>query len=569
MIQPAPFSYIHIVGTFLMKQKSEDSVLSALSERIIREHWDFYPTSGSRIGLHEYDGRLPDLSPGQISRRQREIRSDLQEIQGLDTASYDSVDLLSFHLLKMLMEREQFTFEEMRPLENNPMRQVGFLNMGNYLRRNYAPFEDRLRSATAALNQVPNFLHTLDDALRDDLSPHVVDMSVESYSGMAHFYRNDLAAFAHATGDKEIAGQFAVALDNAANAMDNFVERLKTRARGEDNSFAIGSRLYYGMLATGEGLELSLDRIASVGQSNLQQNLASLKEVAASISPDKSIREIVADISRIHPSADSLISETQNMLEDIRSALTDHDVVSLPSEDRCQVTETPTYMRYAFAAMDGAGALETQATESFYYVTPVEDHWTAIQAEEWLSKFDYNTLKIISIHEVYPGHFVHNLHNRYGKTLPLINRAAASYAFSEGWAHYAEQMMLETNYGHGQPALLLTQLLEALVRNCRYICSIGMHTGDMTVDQATQFFMENSFMAEHPARREALRGTFDPGYLNYTLGKLMILKLREDFRREQNRGFSLRNFHDQLLSYGAPPLPLLREAMLDDSGTPL
>ena len=223
-------------------------------------------------------------------------------------------------------------------------------------------------------------------------------------------------------------------------------------------------------------------------------------------------------------------------------------------------------MRYAFAAMDTAGPLETKATESFYYVTPVDDSWNYRQKEEWLSNFNYDTLKIISIHEVYPGHFIHHLHNRYGEKLPLVNRVATAYSFTEGWAHYAEQMMLETQYGDLQPRLLLTQLLEALVRNCRYMCSLQMHTGGMTLDEATQFFMVNAFMSELPARREALRGTFDPGYLNYTLGKLMILKLREDFKKEQRNAYSLKRFHDRLLSFGGPAIPLLRPALLEQPG---
>ncbi|MEE3167055.1 MAG: DUF885 family protein, partial [Chloroflexota bacterium] len=251
---------------------------------------------------------------------------------------------------------------------------------------------------------------------------------------------------------------------------------------------------------------------------------------------------------------------------DIRQSLIDFDVITVPSEDRCQVIETPTYMRYAFAAMDSAGALETRATESFYYVTPVEDDWTNKQAEEWLSNFNYDTLKIISVHEVYPGHFVHHLHNRYGRELPLVNRVATAYSFTEGWAHYTEQMILETGYGEGQPKLLLTQLLESLVRNCRYMCSLRMHTEGMTLDEATKFFMENAYMAELPARREALRGTFDPGYLNYTLGKLMILKLREDYQREQGGAYNLKEFHDRLLSFGGPALPLLRPILLMNPG---
>ena len=548
---------------------SSGSNLEQLSERLIGEHWNFYPTAGSRIGRHEFDGSLPDLTPGSISRRKREIRRGLSDVQSMESAPLSYEEQLSRRMLELFLRRELFTFEELRPLENNPMRQAGFLNVGNYVRRDYAPLEDRLRAATSALKQVPEFLNTLDAALRDDLSRHIVDMSVESYGGMAQFYRNELASFANKVDDKEIAADFASSIAEAAAALDGFVEKLKHRARAADNGFAIGSNLYSKMLATGEGLDLPLERVASIGQANLEENLARLREVAASIAPDKSVQQIVDDISRTHPTAQGLIPDTRELLEDIRRALVDHDIISLPSEDRCQVIETPTYMRYAFAAMDSAGALETEATESFYYVTPVEDHWTPEQAEEWLSKFDYNTLRIISIHEVFPGHFVHHLHNRYGRPLPLVNRVATSYAFTEGWAHYTEQMMLETDYGADRPELLLTQLLEALVRNCRYVCSVAMHTGDMTVDDATKFFMDNAFMSEYPSQREALRGTFDPGYLNYTLGKLMILKLRDDYRRERNGDYSLRGFHDRLLSYGAPPLPLLRKVMLSGDSAPL
>ena len=549
--------------------QNSSSAFVQLSERIIGEHWDFYPTAGSRIGRHEFDGGLPDLNPTSVNRRKSDIKRGLSELQALSTEPLSHDEVLSRRMLELFLRRELFTFEEMRPLENNPMRQAGFLNVGNYVRRDYAPLEDRLRAATSALTQVPDFLRTLDAALRDDLSRHIVDMSVESYGGMAQFYRNDLSSFAGKVKDNEIAADFTASIESAATALDEFVEKLRLRSRAQDNDFAIGDNLYSRMLATGEGLDLPLAQVSSVGQANLEENLARIREVAASIAPHKSVQQIVDHISRSHPTAQGLIPDTRELLEDIRQALVDHDIISLPSEDRCQVVETPAYMRYAFAAMDSAGALETQATESFYYVTPVEEHWTAEQAEEWLSKFDYNTLRIISIHEVYPGHFVHHLHNRYGRPLPLVNRVATSYAFTEGWAHYTEQMMLETEYGTGRPEMLLTQLLEALVRNCRYMCSVAMHTGEMTVDEATKFFMDNAFMAEYPSRREALRGTFDPGYLNYTLGKLMILKLREDFRLEHAGDYSLKGFHDRLLSYGAPPLPLLREVLLSGGGTPL
>ena len=359
-----------------MAQDTSTSGLDALAERLIKEHWDFYPTAGSRIGRHEYDGRLPDLAPSQVSRREQEILRGAAELKALDPSTLDPDGQLSYRMLELFLDRELFTFEEMRPLENNPMRQAGFLNMGGYVRRDYAPLEDRLRTATAALRQVPDFLDTVDAALREDLSRHMVDMSVESYEGMAHFYRTDLAAFASAVDDREISAAFSGALDAAAAALDGFVEKLKSRARGGDGDFAIGSKLYSRMLATGEALDLPLERIVAVGQANLDENLSRIREVAASIDRGKTVREIVDENSLHHPSADSLIPDTREMLEDIRQSLSDYDIISLPSEDRCQVVETPAYMRYAFAAMDSAGALETKATESFYYVTPVEEHWT-------------------------------------------------------------------------------------------------------------------------------------------------------------------------------------------------
>ena len=549
-----------------MAQQKMDTAFQELSQRLIKEHWDFYPTAGSRIGRHEYDGQLPDLSPSQNKRREEELRRGLSELRALGINGLNETGRLSYRIMELFLRRELFIFNDLKPLENNPMRHTGYLNVSGYIRRDYAPLEDRIRSATSAMKQAPDFLEVLDQALSNRISSHVVDMSVESYSGMARFYRVDLADAATSVTDPEIVTKFNQARETAAVALDSFVERLKSRGASGPDGFAIGTKLYSGMLATGEGLDAPLSRIAAIGQANLEDNLARIKELAQSIAPGRSVSEIVEEIGRNHPQAQQLIPETRGMLEDIRQSLIDFDVITVPSEDRCQVIETPTYMRYAFAAMDSAGALETRATESFYYVTPVEDDWTDKQAEEWLSNFNYDTLKIISVHEVYPGHFVHHLHNRYGRELPLVNRVATAYSFTEGWAHYTEQMILETGYGEGQPKLLLTQLLEALVRNCRYMCSLRMHTEKMTLDEATKFFMENAYMAELPARREALRGTFDPGYLNYTLGKLMILKLREDYQREQGGAYNLKEFHDRLLSFGGPALPLLRPALLMSPG---
>ena len=553
------------------------TAVDTLAERAIREHWDFVPTAGSRIGRHEYDGRLPEFSTGRVRRRVEQLHQTLAQLSALPAGSGDRgssdrdarMDRLSSRLLELFLRRELFNLEEMRTLENNPQRQVGYIGVGSYVQRDYAPLPDRLRSATSVLRQVPDFLATLDSLTDRELGEPVLDAAVRAYRGMASFYRTGLsdAAAECAAIAPDVAQEFNGARETAAQAVDGFADRLQARAARPE--FAIGSQLYQRMLSVGEAVSTPLSDVLSIGQANLEQNLRRLDEAAAMVAPGKSVREAVALVSATHPTAEGLIPETQDMLEDIRQALIDHDIISLPSQERCQVTETPSYMRYAFAAMDSPGGLEEVATEAFYYVTPVEPDWTPRQQEEWLSNFNYHTLKVISIHEVYPGHYVHNLHNRHGHAqrggdLPLINRVATSYAFTEGWAHYTEEMMLETEYGRDNPALWLTQLLEALVRNCRYLCSLGMHTQGMTPDEATRFFQDHAYMEEHPARQEALRGTFDPGYLNYTLGKLMLLKLRQDWRRQEGSAYTLRRFHDAALGWGAPPVPMLRAAMLDD-----
>ena len=557
-----------------------NQAVDALAERAIREHWEFVPTAGSRIGRHEYDGRLTDFTSGRVARRIEELHRSLGQLSALPRSDGsiadddERMDRLSRSLLEMFLRRELFSLEEMQTLHNNPQRQVGYIGVGSYVQRDYAPLPERLRSATAILRQVPDFLATLDGLTEPELGEPVRDMAVEAYRGMASFYNTGLAdASAQCAAiAPDVAAEFDAARKTAGAAVIDFAQRLQDRKIRPE--FAIGRDLYRRMLEVGEGVNTPLLDVLSIGQANLEQNLRRLDEAAARFlsqigASGQSVREAVAQVAANHPAADALIPETRDMLEDIRQALIDHDIITVPSEERCQVTETPSYMRYAFAAMDSPGGLEEVATEAFYYVTPVEPDWTPRQQEEWLTNFNYHTLKIISVHEVYPGHYVHNLHNRHGGGLPLINRVATSYAFTEGWAHYTEEMMLETEYGRDDPALWLTQLLEALVRNCRYLCSLGMHTQGMTVDEATQFFQAHAYMEEHPARREALRGTFDPGYLNYTLGKLMLLKLRQDWRRQEGPAYSLRRFHDATLSWGAPPVPLLRQAMLNEPDGPI
>ena len=553
------------------------AALNTLTQRAIQEHWDFLPTAGSRIGLHEYDGRLPDFSAARIRRRVEQLNQSLAQLSALPADDPDSLDAngdartaqLDRRLLELFLRRELFNLEEMRTLENNPQRQVGYIGVGSYVQRDYAPLPDRLRSAAAALRQVPDFLTTLNNLTEPELGEPVRDMAVRAYRGMASFYETGLADAAAqcAVAAPDVAAEFNAARASASVAASEFADRLQARSIRPE--FAIGSQPVPTDAVGGRGrghapLRRALHRAGQPGTESAPAGRGGGAGRSGKIRPrgrghgqrQPSYRREpdtgnARDAGR-HPPGPH---RPRHHWPAFRGTLPGHR----NAPPTC-ATPSPPWTPPA--------AWKQVATEAFYYVTPVEPDWTPRQQEEWLSNFNYHTLKVISIHEVYPGHYVHNLHNRYGHTqhgreLSPINRVATSYAFTEGWAHYTEEMMLETDYGRDNPALWLTQLLEALVRNCRYLCSLGMHTQNMTLDEASRFFQSHAYMEEHPAYQEAIRGTFDPGYLNYTLGKLMLLKLRQDWRRQEGPTYTLRRFHDAALSWGAPPVPLLRAAMLN------
>jgi uncharacterized protein (DUF885 family) len=293
-------------------------------------------------------------------------------------------------------------------------------------------------------------------------------------------------------------------------------------------------------------------------------------EAAKKIDSGKKPIEVFKEIQKDHPTADGLIPDTRKGLEAIRQFVVEHRIITIPSPVRAKVEETPQYLRAtSFASMDTPGPFERKATEAYYYVTPVEADWTPKQKDEWLTAFNYYTTDIVTIHEAYPGHYVQFLCLNASPATKL-EKIFGGYAFIEGWAHYSEQMLVDEGFGANAADPLktakyrLAQADEALLRLCRWCVSIKTHCEGMSLDDATKFFEDNCYYEHKPAYQEALRGTFDPGYLFYTVGKLEILKLRRDWQKQEGANFSLQKFHDELLRHGAPPIRLLREVMLKD-----
>ncbi len=539
-------------------------------QRFLQEYVDAflttYPPYASYLGLHEYDGQLVDYSPDAIDARVRALGEFERQGAAIDRAALTAQERLDVALIGRSLKNERFEWTGLRDHERNPLAYNVLLDVTHYIKRNYAPLPDRVRALVAHLDGIPRVLSQAREHLGDRPIPRpFIETALEVYRGYVTFYEESLPAALNGLSDRALFDTFLRSNGAAADAAREFLAWLEDAAgaRATDD-FAIGESLYGQMLATGELVDLPLDRLVKIGQEELRANAQAVKDAAGQIDRRKTPAELMKDLSQEHPSAGELLESTREMLEGLRAFLVERDIVTIPSEVRPIVEETPPFARWAFAMMDTAGPFEEVATESFYYVTPPEASWPPQQVEEWLSKFDRHTLKATSIHEAYPGHYVHFLHVRSGAPSAAA-RIFMSYSFIEGWAHYCEEMMRDEGVDPS-PKFRLAQLAEALVRNVRYLVAIEMHRGAMTLEEATKMFMQHAFMEELPARKEAVRGTFDPGYLNYTLGKLMMRKLRADLRAEQGAGFTLRRFHDGLISLGAPPLPLARQALLRQPG---
>jgi hypothetical protein len=534
-----------------------------LAHGFIADYLEFYPSYGSALGLHLYDGRAGEMAPPVIDAWLRALASWQRRFAALEPALRTGQAAHDAALIEHVIGEERFKWEVRRQHERDPIWWSDAFEVTRYLKRGYAPLDERLRAMAAQLEELPRVVDEMRLHLRAPLATPLVETGLEVFGGYRSFFERDLAAAAAGATDAALRARLDAARTGAIAALGDALGFLEeARARATD-SFAIGEDVYAGMLRSGEMLDVPLGRLLEIGEAELARLTDDVRATAARIDARANPREVMARLGHHHPTEERLIDETRAMLDDLRHFLIDRDIVSVPQDARPLVEETPPFARWAFAMMDTSGPFEEAAPESYYYVTPPETHWTAQQREEWLTKFDYATLKVVSIHEAYPGHFIHYF-SGVKDARSMAAKVFGAYTFSEGWAHYVEEMMLDAGVDT-TPQFRLAYLGEALVRQVRYLAAIRMHTHGMTVDEAARLFQERAFMEAVPARKEAVRGTFDPGYLSYTLGKYMMRKLRDDVRADRGAAFSLREFHDQVIRLGAPPLPLARRALLGDA----
>lgn len=548
----------------------QDATYRTLSDAYLRGYFRMNPESAVSAGLHEYDGRV-----GPSDRVADELEHSAN-LKALDTFSAMDPLLLSEpvdfsrRVLINEIQKQIFSHDVRRSRYRNPMSYTGFVDPNIYIKRNYAPLSQRLAAINRSLAEMPRVLNDARLNLEEVLPRTFVEAAIQNGEGAAEFIEQDLPVAVAGAEDPAALDQFKRVSAIAARSMRDYVEWLKSeRLPTADDNFAIGREAFVRMLRDAEMINESPDAILERATALLAEQQQQFNDAAARIDPNRPALEVFADIKKDHPTARSLLPETRKHLDDIHAFVVARRIITIPTDVRVKVEETPKSQRFgSFASMDTPGPFEKTATEAYYYVTPVEPEWDEKRADEWLTSFNYWTTDVVSIHEAYPGHYVQFLRVN-ASSVDCVQKVFGSYAFSEGWAHYSEQMMLEEGFGKEQGELAhakyqLAQADEALLRICRLICAIRIHTQGMTVDQATQFFMDNCHYERATAKAEAERGTFDPGYGFYTLGKRQMLKLRDDWKRQEGPGFSLLRFHDEVTNHGAPPIRMLREKMLKD-----
>ena len=533
--------------------------------------WD--PNQATYAGIHDFDDRLADFSAEAFARRASALKRLGDRLAVLRGKSLPAADAIDAEVLDRAIRAELLEIETVRDWKRNPVVYLGkpAEAIDLLMKRSFAPPADRLQLIIGRLKAAPALLGELRKNVANP-PREFADLGLIVAKGSVSFFKSDLAVWAKtaAGGDTSLFAAFEAANATVVAAFESSARWLETdvipKAQG---SYAIGADAFIKKLEAEEMLDIPLDKLLAIGEANLKRDREAFVATAAKINPKLPAIEVLARLTEDHPKPDDLVAWTRGTIERTRRFLIDKQIVTVPSEVRPTIAETPPFMRTGgFASMDTPGAFETKATEAFYYVTPPEKEWEAKRKTEHLRQFNRTGMDIITIHEAFPGHYLQFLNAKLYPT--KVRKLYTCGTNVEGWAHYAEQMIVDAGYGDGDPRVRLAQLSEALLRDCRYVVGIKLHTEGWTVERGKKFFVEQGFIEPETAFQEARRGTYNPTYLYYTLGKLQILKLRADYKAAKGGSFSLQKFHDEFVRQGGLPIKLIRKIMLPgDTGPTL
>jgi len=532
----------------------------SVRDALIDEYLAAHPAFAVAAGRHEYDGRLPDWSAAGIASEIRRLHAARDRASAVSDTGLTDAERFERDYLIARFDRDLFWLEVAEAPFTNPAWYLDWmvdnLDPAPYLTRQYAPLDVRMRAYTAYARAIPQAAAQIRANLRAPLARPLLERGVSAFRGFADFYQNDVPGILAAVQDAARQKEFSTANAAAAAAMRELAGWLESQRRTATGSFALGAGRFARMLQMTEGVTTPLAELEAAGRADLERNQAALREACAKFARGAPIEACIAKMNANKPQGGA-VDGARAQLAVLKKFVQDAGVATIPGPEEAKVDEAPPYNRANFAYIDIPGPFE-KGLPATYYIAPPDPSWTAAEQRDYLP--GQADLLFTSVHEVWPGHFLQFLHSNRNPS--LVGRLFVGYAFSEGWAHYAEEMMWEMGLGGGDPETHIGELTNALMRNVRFLSAIGLHTKGMSVEESERLFREEAFTDAATARQQAARGTYDPAYLNYTMGKLMIRKLREDWTATRTGRQAWREFHDQFLTYGGPPIPMVRRRMM-------
>lgn len=548
---------------------SGDAAFRQLAAEILEFTYKQDPSSATYLGIHKYDDLIADYSAASVAADSDSIRSFLTRLDDVDAETLSLEAQLDFEQTKHKLDGMLLRNDVIRPWARDPdIYSSGIANDAFVMiSRKFAPPEQRMRSLIARLKLMPNALAEARKNL--DNPPRIyTEIAIEQVDGNRDFFDKDVPAAFTDVKDAALLAEFNTANAAVVAALDDYKAWLENDLLPRSNgSFAYGTDTYQKVLAADEMITTPLPELLDIAEQDLQRNRQAFAEAAGKIDPTKPPAEVLAVVEKDYPPASELLAVTQDNLDSLAQFVRDKHIIDLPPAPPARVVETPPFLRATTSAsMDTPGPFEKVATEAYFNMTLPNPAWPQAEQDDFMTAWYRQMISNVSVHEVWPGHYVQFL---YAKDYPSdVRKVFGTASNFEGWAHYCEQMMLDEGLHAGDPRYRLAQVQDALLRDVRFIVGIKMHTEGMTVEQARDMFANEAYLPGPVAESEAKRGTSDATYGYYTMGKLMILKLREDYKKKQGDAYSLKDFHDTFIKLGPLPLPLIRRAMLGETGDP-
>jgi len=561
-------------SVFASSETPQQQFVKISDEYFDQVYFPNQPTSATTAGYHQFDTKLEDFSRMSVDAEVSALHAFESRVSAVPEASLDQPTRGDRQMVLGHIHSRLLTLETIRPWAKDADKYSSTVANAAFtlMERKFASPDDRLRSLIAREKQMPGLLAEARVNLQNP--PRIfTEIAIEQLPGIIHFFESDVPlAFADAK-DGALKQEFAETNGSVIASLNSYLNWLKTdllpRSGGD---FRIGAETFLKKLQYDEMVNLPLDRLLAIGYADMRRNREQFNRIAKELEPAKDPHAVLDELGHNHPAPDKLLDAFRATFNSLLGYIRAHHLVTVPSDVRPTVEETPPFMRATtFASMDSPGPFETHATDSYFNVTLPSPSMTPAEVEGFMHSFNIGTVISTSVHEAYPGHYIQYLWSLRAPS--RVRKIVTATSNIEGWAHYTEQMMLDN--GYGQPGagakdereakfLRLGQLQDALLRNARFVVGIQMHTGKMNFDEAVEFFQKEGYQSKETAMVETKRGAGDPTYLYYTLGKIEIMKLREDLMKKQGAAFSLGKFHDDFLGQGFPPIKIAREALLGD-----